>query len=309
MATEDHDPDAVRSFWAALDSAWRDSGSRSAEEISFELQKVSNYELAVSTIRGWLDHNGLPRSNEDFTEMCLLLVGKERADELMGALQAARRASRRQRPAVPSNAPEPDGQDTPTATPPSSSDANQEPVAVTQTRRTALRPWHLVPLAVVLIAAASAGMALVMPGGEQSPEVPVPVLSPDRTNATLPAEAAPCPTQTITATSRNENRAHATFCPDRLEFLLYDDRPDGKSAVLVVRVNGKDWPPYFNSRAHATRSPDGSAVTKNPPKRVTVPLAPDATAEFRVCVAERNPDRTYPEDTCGTWTSVWPPRR
>ncbi|MEU4570234.1 hypothetical protein [Micromonospora sp. NPDC023956] len=305
MAIQDHDPDAIRSFWAALDSAWRDAGCLSAEEISLQLQTKRNYSLSPSTIRGWLDHKGLPRKNEDFTEMCFVLVGKDRADQLEAALKAARQVNRTPQPAVPPKAPAPDQQDTYIPGPPTSDIDNQEPVGVPQRRRVALRTWHVVSLAAVVIVTVAAGVALA-PDGEQPPEKPMRVPSPGRADATPPAENAPCPTQTITATSRNENRAHATFCPDRLEFLLYDDRPDGESAVLVVRVDGKEWPPYFNSRSHATRSPNGSAVTKNPPKRVTVPLAPDATAEFRVCVAERNPDRTYPEDTCGTWTSIWP---
>lgn len=113
---------------------------------------------------------------------------------------------------------------------------------------------------------------------------------------------------TVQATSGNAKRAHATFCADRAEFLLYDDNPDGKSAVLVVRVGGREWPAWFNSSRHATRSPDGSQVAKNPPQRIPVSFPPDDTAEFRVCLGDRNPERTYPEDTCGDWTPIRPSR-
>lgn len=104
---EDHDSDVVSEFWADFDSIWRDGGALSADEISLQLLRDRNYSLSASTVRGWLDHKRLPRKDDDFAEMCLLLAGKERANELMARLQAARRAVRARGTLPPPDSPPP----------------------------------------------------------------------------------------------------------------------------------------------------------------------------------------------------------
>lgn len=291
--TEDHDSDAVRVFWENFDSAWRDGGALSADEISLQLQREHNYSLAASTVRGWLEHNRLPRKDDDFTEMCLLLVGKDRTNKLMARLQAARRAART--PRTP----------TPPDSPPPTKGINKLVVIWRQLYRS-LRPWHTAVAVVVL------GVLVVLalfPDEEASSGTStLPARPPSGAGSSTAADDSPCPTPTVQAESKNSSRAHATFCADRLEFLLSDDSSDGKSAVLVVRVNGEEWPAWFNSKRHATRSPDGSQVTTNPPQRITVSFGSNDTADFRVCLGDRNPERTYPEDTCGAWTPIWPRR-
>jgi len=295
VATEDHDSDAVRVFWEDFDSAWRDGGALSAEEISARLQRDQNYSLAVSTVRGWLEHKRLPRKGDDFTEMCLLLVGKNRTNELMARLQTARRAARTPRTPTP-----------PDSSPPTT-DVTNLAVIWRQLYRS-LRPWHAAAAAVVGVVGVLVGLALLPEDEAQSGTPALPAQPPSAAGSSTAADDSPCPTPTVRAESKNSSRAHATFCADRLEFLLYDDSPDGKSAILAVRVNGKEWPAWFNSKGHRTRSPDGSQVTINPPKHITVSFSSNDTADFRVCVGDRNPEMTYPEDTCGGWTSIWPRR-
>ncbi|MDQ3764150.1 MAG: hypothetical protein M3460_21965 [Actinomycetota bacterium] len=264
----------------------------SAEEISARLQREQNYSLSASTVRGWLEHKRLPRKDDDFTEMCLLLVGKDRADELMARLQAARRVAAR----APRTLPPPD------SSPPTKS--IDKPAATWRQWYRSLRPWHGAAVVVVSVLGVLVWLIPFPDDEASSGTSPPPTGSP---SSTAPADS-PCPTPTIKAQTKNSSRAHATFCADRLEFLLFDDSPDGKSAVLVVRANGKEWPAWFNSNRHATRSPDGSQVTRNPPQRITVSFSYNDTADFRVCLGDRNPERIYLEDTCGPWTPIWPRR-
>jgi len=291
---EDHDSDAVGVFWEDFDSAWRDGGALSADEISLQLQREQNYSLSASTIRGWLQHNRLPRKDNDFTEMCLLLVGKDWTNKLMARLQAARRAARTQHTPTP-----------PDSSPPTKG-VNKLAVIWRQLCRS-LWPWHAGAAAAAVVSGVLIGLAL-LPADEAPSGTPAPPAQlPSGAGFTTPADDSPCPTPTVRAESR-KSRASAAFCADRLEFLLSDNRPDGKSAILVVRVNGKEWPAWFNSKGHATRSPDGSQVTTNPPQRITVSFGSNDTAAFRVCVGDRNLQRTYPDDTCGDWTPIWPRR-
>ncbi|MEU4449616.1 hypothetical protein AB0K14_06655 [Actinosynnema sp. NPDC050801] len=340
MAAEDHNQGAVGVFWESFDAAWRDTGSRLAEEISAQLQRDRNYGLSASTIRGWLKHERLPRNEDDFAEMCLLLVGRTRTEELVALLRAARRADRKRGDRTPPDSPPPDipppdvpSPDAPLpvrpspvppspVSPPSDApspvsplpvppspvsappDGPGEPAVVRRRLSRFVRPWHAAAAAVVLLGAL---IWLAVSSGDPSGTGSTPGRSPDPAGSGASADDdPPCPTPTVEATSRNGKRAHATFCADRVEFLLFDDNPDGKSAILVVRVNGEEWPAWFNSCRHATRSPDGSQVTVNPPQRIPVSFRPEDVAEFRVCVGDRNREKTYPEDTCGAWTSIWP---
>ncbi|MCA1607795.1 MAG: hypothetical protein LC775_20540 [Acidobacteria bacterium] len=136
----------------------------------------------------------------------------------------------------------------------------------------------------------------------------LPAQPPSTATSTTTVDNSPCPTPTVRAESKNRKRAHATFCADRLEFLLYDDNSDGKSAILVVRANGEEWPAWFNSSKHAERSPDGSLLIIKPPMKIDVSFSTNDTADFRVCVGDRNLEYTYPEDSCGAWTPIWPLR-
>jgi hypothetical protein len=293
MATvviKDHDSDAVSDFWADFDSVWRDGGALSADEISLQLLQGRNYSLSASTVRGWLDHKRLPRKDDDFTEMCLLLVDKDRTNELMARLQAARRAARTPRTPTPPDSPPP-------------TKGIDKPTAIWRQLYQSLRPWHAAAAVAVVVLGVLAVLVL-LPDDKASLPAQPPSTAPPNT----PADNSLCPTPTVKAETKDKSRAHATFCADRFEFLLFDDKPDGKSAVLVVRANGKEWPAWFNSKGHATRSPDGSQVTTNPPQRIPVLFSSTDTADFRVCAGDRNPERTYPEDTCGSWTPIWPQR-
>ena len=278
--TEDHDSDAVRVFWEDFDSVWRDGGALPAEEVSARLQRERNYSLPLSTVRDWLDHKRLPRKDDHFIEMCLLLVGKDRADQLMSRLQAARRAARSPRPAPPSDSS------------PSTTGLTNLAVIWRQLYRS-LRPWHA---AVALVVVGVLIVLVLRPEDEDkapSGTPTLPVQPPSTATRTTAADDSPCPTPTVRAESKNSSRAHATFCADRFEFLLYDDSSDGKSAILVVRVNGEEWPAWFNSSGHADRSPDGSQMIINPPKVIIVSFSTNDAADFRVCAGDRNPEGTY----------------
>jgi hypothetical protein len=294
VSTENQQPDAVAVFWAGLDAAWRDSGRMTAEDISIRLQQKRNYSLAAPTIRGWLNHTRLPRKDDDFAEMCLLLVGPDRARELGASLKAARRAR-----TVGAG-----------TKPPSGGGTGRTPIF--QRLRRVPWPWHAATVIAIVV-----GIVLVialLPDDETPSSSPPTTSSESSTEQQAGAEnAPPCPTPAVRAESRKrpgkEPRASATYCPDRQEFLLSDDRADDKSAILVVRVNDIEADPSFNSEGHATRGNDGQ-VTPLPPKPVKQRqrLDADDVAEFRVCVGDRNEEYTYPEDTCGDWTPFWPHR-
>ncbi|MGH3926182.1 MAG: hypothetical protein ACRDTT_25525, partial [Pseudonocardiaceae bacterium] len=194
----------------------------------------------------------------------------------------------------------------PPDSPPPTKGANKLAVIWRQLYRS-LRPWPAAAVVAVVVLGVLVVLVLLPDDEASSGASPLPARPPSAAPSTA-AENSPCPTPTVEAQTKNSGRAHATFCADRFEFLLFDDSSDGKSAVLAVRVNGKEWPAWFNSNRHATRSPDGSQVTTNPPRRITVLFDSNDTADFRVCRGDRNPERTYPEDTCGSWTSIWPRR-
>lgn len=104
---------------------------------------------------------------------------------------------------------------------------------------------------------------------------------------------------------KQDSRSRNLLCGSTRVPPLYDDNSDGKSAILVVRVNGEERPPWFNSRHHAERSPDGHVIIK-PPMSIPVSFSTNDTVDFRVCAADRSRDYKYPEETCGDWTRIWP---
>ena len=173
-----------------------------------------------------------------------------------------------------------------------------------QRLRAAWRSWHTALAGLTLIITAIIGAVLLTSDDTAGPEAAPTTPTSGAGNATE-AEAPQCPSPTVRGES-NRQRASATFCADRSEFLLYDDSPDGKSAILIVRVNGHELPAWYNSNGHATRSQDGRYVTPNPPRRITVSFTPTDTVEFRVCFGDRNDERIYLEDSCGAWLAVKP---
>jgi hypothetical protein len=88
--------------------------------------------------------------------------------------------------------------------------------------------------------------------------------------------------------------AHADFHRDSHLFLLYDDRGDGRSAILELKIDGVLTEPRYNSK--------GKNSPTKPAKQVPLPTAdPDAVIEFRVCAGEYG--KPIPEQTCGAWTT------
>jgi hypothetical protein len=281
IVTNEARTSAVVAFWKAFDQAWQAGGARSAEAACTRLQEQSNYTLAPATVRGWLNHTRLPRKDDDVEEMFLLLVGKGPTDELMTKLRRAR-ASRDRKPST-------------TPPPPVASDGFWRRKVWGRAR-----VWHL-GVAALLVPGAAAGTVLVTAANDQAPVNAATVLSTVAGDEPLDAEIPPCPSDAIEVVSKKE-RARAEFCPDRSEFLLYDQKSDKKSAILVVRRNGHELPAWFNSDGHAKRSADGSQIVLLPPKRVPVQVEPEDSAEFRVCFGDRNDERNYPPQTCSEWT-------
>jgi len=238
----------------------------------------SDYSLAPTTVRDWRNHKRLPRRDEDVQTLFLLLVGKPQTDDLLEKLRAARAS--RVEPSPP-------------------------PVEPGFWKRKIWRGvlnWHLAGVTGVLVVGLVVGGILLM--NEHPP-------AGNTTSASAPSEVAergeirPCPSDVVSAMSKKK-RAHAEFCPDQKQFLLYDDNGDGKSAILVVRRNGEELPAYFNSSGFEQRKPDGT-VYRVPPQPILISIGPDDTAEFRVCFGDRNNERTYLPETCGgEWTPFWP---
>jgi hypothetical protein len=166
-------------------------------------------------------------------------------------LQAARRTTRAPRPLPAPDSPRPT--------------TGVHKLAVIQRQlRQFLRPWHSAVVVAVVVLGVLVGLVL-LPADETPPGTsPPPARPPSAAPSSTAPDHSPCPAPTVEARTKDPRRAHATFCADRSEFLLFDDSPDGKSAVLVVRVNGKELPAWFNSSGHQTRSPDGSQVTTPP---------------------------------------------
>ena len=95
------------------------------------------------------------------------------------------------------------------------------------------------------------------------------------------------------ATAAN-SAAHVDFHSDSNLFRLYDDRSDGRSAILELKIDGVVAEPVYNSR--------GKTDAAHPAKEVPRPsVGSDTSVEFRVCVGEYGDP--VPERTCGAWTS------
>jgi hypothetical protein len=105
------------------------------------------------------------------------------------------------------------------------------------------------------------------------------------------------PTQLSPATSSAAAAnlaAHADFHRESRVFLLYDDRGDGRSAILEMKIDDVLTDPRYNSK--------GKNTPTKPAKQVPLPTVdPDAVIEFRVCVGEYG--KPIPEQTCGAWTT------
>lgn len=286
MSHEGHKDDLKSVFWRHFDEAWEESGLRSAEHASTQLRTRTQlkYQLAPATIRDWCKHRRLPRNEDDFRALCCLLVGEERARGLVDELQAAKRGK-----------------------------AAEEKGGQTNLWAGVCR-WMSSHYAVVgagigVLVVAGVILWLVVPSGEDGEEAPTanptPPTQSSRTTATS-VQVAECPSQTVRAESQKQ-RASATYCRERREFLLSDDDGDNMSAILVIRVNGDERPAWFHSEGYRTRTPDGEFV-RVPPRPIPVSLKAGNIADFRVCYGDKNEDLTYSEDTCGDWTPFWPAR-
>lgn len=97
--------------------------------------------------------------------------------------------------------------------------------------------------------------------------------------------------------ARSKNGAgSAEFSWERPEILLYDDRRDGLSSILMMKVNGQQQDSVFNSAGMMVSGPSGEKI-RSPPQPVPVRASPNDTVEFRVCVEEYKAQRYVPEDT------------
>ena len=110
---------------------------------------------------------------------------------------------------------------------------------------------------------------------------------------TLPTPASPARLSPPTSSATTANlAAHVDFHRDSNVFRLYDDRRDGRSAKLGLKIDGLVAEPRYNSKGKT----DAAHPAKDVPRP---PVAPDATIEFRVCVREYGDP--VPERTCGAW--------
>ncbi|MFL6139688.1 MAG: ATP-binding protein [Frankiaceae bacterium] len=75
---------------------WAAAGHPSADEIARRAQEKLDVDISPSTIRGWLRHGRLPRSDDTFLAV-LRLLRVERPEELMSLLRVARQAEMDQR--------------------------------------------------------------------------------------------------------------------------------------------------------------------------------------------------------------------
>jgi hypothetical protein len=154
-------------------------------------------------------------------------------------------------------------------------------------------PWRrLVPRSITAIAAAAVvALALLTVAVSQARSSPA--RPSDLARPAPPAGPARLSPPTSSATAANV-AAHADFHRDSNLFRLYDDRRDGRSAILELKIDGVVAEPLYNSR--------GMTDAVHPAKEVPRPaVAPDASLEFRVCVGEYGDP--VPERTCGAWTS------
>jgi hypothetical protein len=110
---------------------------------------------------------------------------------------------------------------------------------------------------------------------------------------TLPSPASPARLDPPISSATAANfAAHVDFHRDSNLFRLYDDRRDGRSAILELKIDGVVAEPWYNSRGRT----DAAHPAKDVPRP---PVGPDASIEFRVCVGEYGDP--VPEQTCGAW--------
>ena len=88
--------DAASRFSRRLEAVWALAGHPSADEIALRAQEKLDVDISPSTIRGWLRHGRLPRSDDTFLAV-LRLLRVERPAELMSLLRAARQTETDQR--------------------------------------------------------------------------------------------------------------------------------------------------------------------------------------------------------------------
>jgi tetratricopeptide (TPR) repeat protein len=88
--------DAASRFSRRLEAVWVVAGRPSADEIALLAQEKLDVDISSSTIRGWLRHGRLPRSDETFLAV-LRLLRVERPAELMSLLKDARQPEVAQR--------------------------------------------------------------------------------------------------------------------------------------------------------------------------------------------------------------------
>jgi hypothetical protein len=110
---------------------------------------------------------------------------------------------------------------------------------------------------------------------------------------TLPSPARPARlSPPISSATAANFAAHVDFHRDSNLFRLYDDRRDGRSAILELKIDGVVAEPRYNSK--------GKTDAAHPAKEVPrPPVGPYPSIEFRVCVGEYGDP--VPERTCGAW--------
>ena len=118
----------------------------------------------------------------------------------------------------------------------------------------------------------------------------------DSDESASPAGQAAEPQKVSSNAVSREEAAHAEFYRDDGSFLLYDDSPDGKAAVLVTTIDGSPPRRWYNVRGHTYGKSNAQ------PKPIDLPGFTDSsTVKYRVCVGEYK--APLPDDTCGTWTT------
>jgi len=162
------------------------------------------------------------------------------------------------------------------------------------------RQWSKVAVVVLLVAAVGVWL-LTGPLAATTPEtITAPTTTTNPSMPTLSDTVTGTPNSTAVS---NDGAAYAEFYRDQSRFILIDLRADGRSAVLLAKINGIPQQLWSNSQGKTGRRRDDGTTT--PPK--IIPLSgfdKNATVEFRACVAE---DATQViEETCGPWVTDMP---
>jgi hypothetical protein len=120
-----------------------------------------------------------------------------------------------------------------------------------------------------------------------------------------PVVACPPPANSPNSVAEAEDRiGYAEYYRQQNLFLLYDNAPDGRSAILELKIPGvlaqADW---YNSKGrtcHGRERPLAMVVQPNL-------LESHHTVQFRVCVGEVEDRGKRPPDDCGPWITDLPP--